>query len=115
MTRMTLGIDGLPLPVLTSLKQVGEHIRLARKRRGMTMEQLAQAMLVTRKTLSRLEAGEPGISLGVLASALHVLNLEDSLTALAAPETDKGGVWLDKMSHVKTKRVRARVPDNLKF
>jgi len=55
------------LPVLTSLKHVGEHIRLARKRRGMTMEQLAQAMLVTRKTLSRLEAGEPGISLGVLA------------------------------------------------
>ena len=115
MTRMTLGKDGLPLSMVASLKQIGEHIQLARKRRGMTMEQLAQAMLVTRKTLSRLEAGDPGISLGVLASALHALSLEDSLTALAAPETDKGGVWLDKMSHVKTKRVRATVPDNLKF
>ena len=49
--------------------QLGRQIQLARKRRGLTMQEMADRMFVTRKTLTRLESGDPGVSVGVLASA----------------------------------------------
>ena len=116
MTHKTLGKDGLPLAVKQKLTEVGQQIRLARKRRKMTMQDLAGRMFVTRKTLGRLEAGDPGVSLGVLAAALLALGLEDDLTRLAGPEDDTVGNILDRERHEKTRRIRpARGKVDLNF
>jgi transcriptional regulator with XRE-family HTH domain len=77
MTHKTLGKDGLPLPLRQKIAEVGQQIKLARKRRGMTMQEMAGRMFVTRKTIGRLESGDPGVSFGVLAAALLVLGLEN--------------------------------------
>ncbi|BBO74348.1 transcriptional regulator [Desulfosarcina widdelii] len=106
MTHKTLGKDGLPLAVKQKLTEVGQQIRLARKRRKMTMQDLAGRMFVTRKTLGRLESGDPGVSLGVLAAALLALGLENDLTRLAGPEDDTVGNILDRERHEKTRRIR---------
>lgn len=106
MTHKTLGKDGLPLWVKQKLTEVGRQVRLARKRRKMTMQDLAGRMFVTRKTLGRLEAGDPGVSLGVLAAALLALGLENDLDRLASPEDDTVGNLLDREHHEKTQRVR---------
>lgn len=53
---------------------------------------MAERMLVSRQTLQRLEAGDPAVGLGVLASALFVLGLTQRLEALAAPDTDLIGM-----------------------
>jgi len=45
---------------------VGEQFRLARLRRDLTMDQVAQRAQCTRLTLARLEKGEPTVSLGVV-------------------------------------------------
>jgi len=71
MARCTLSKSGLPLIAQQALEQLGRNISIARKRRGWTLELMAGSMLVTRKTLSRLEAGDSSVGLTVLASALH--------------------------------------------
>ena len=46
-------------------------------------------------TLMRMEAGEPGVSMGIYATALWLLGRCDALAALAAPEADRGALELD--------------------
>jgi len=50
---------------------------------------------VSRQTLQRLEAGDPTVSLGVLASVLFVLGFTPRLEALLAPESDAMGISED--------------------
>lgn len=84
-----------PHEVETYFSLIGERISKARKRRRVTMEDMASRMFVTRNTLSRLEKGDPGVSLGVLASALWVLGLEKDLLEICVPEKDKTGLYLE--------------------
>jgi len=106
MTRSTGGIKGLPTALRQRLKVLGNNIRLARKRRRLTMQDLADRMFVTRKTLKRLEDGDPGTSIGVMASALLVLGLEDDLTRVADPQNDTVGNALDRDHHERMLRTR---------
>jgi DNA-binding XRE family transcriptional regulator len=106
--------SGMPLQIREAIVRIGERIRLARTRRGITQFEMAERMFVTRKTLSRLERGEPGISLSVLASALWVLGLDSGLQALAHPEQDVVGLHREQQRN--PKRVRpAKRDDALDF
>lgn len=96
MSRNTLGNEGLPYPAQQALKVLGENIKTARKRRRWTLDEMAGSMLVTRKTLSRLETGDPAVSLAVMAAALHVLGMTDDLSNIAAPERDNIGLFNEK-------------------
>jgi transcriptional regulator with XRE-family HTH domain len=87
---------GLPQEVADAVSRLGDHTQIARKRRGMTLEEMASRMFVTRKTLSRLEKGDPGVSLAVLASALWVLGFEKDLLEIAHPEKDKVGIYRER-------------------
>ena len=53
---------GLPQEMGQTLSRLGESIRIASKRREMSMADMSPRMFVTRKTLSRLEKGDLGIS-----------------------------------------------------
>ncbi|MCG2753586.1 MAG: helix-turn-helix domain-containing protein [Desulfobacteraceae bacterium] len=114
MTKKSLSTLGLPLDMTEAVTRLGEHIRIARKRRAMTLEELASRMFVTRKTLARLENGDPGVSLAVLASALWALGFEKDLSGVALPETDKVGIYKERQRL--PKRVRASLEsDDLDF
>jgi transcriptional regulator with XRE-family HTH domain len=106
MTRNTPGKLGLPLSLRQKIAKVGRQIKLARKRRGLTMQDMADRMFVTRKTLYRLEAGDPGVSVAILASALLTLGLESDLDHLADPESDITGKLMDRRSHDQRQRIR---------
>lgn len=49
-------------------------------------------MLISRGTLRRLEAGDPTVGLGVLASALFILGLTNRLADLVAADSDRVGI-----------------------
>lgn len=66
-----------------NLNVVGEQFRMARMRRHLTMEQVAQRAQCTRLTLSRLEKGSPQVSLGVVLRVLNALQLPDDILSLA--------------------------------
>ncbi|MEE4359653.1 MAG: helix-turn-helix transcriptional regulator [Desulfococcaceae bacterium] len=106
--------NSIPPNILSILSRLGEHIRIARKRRKITMDDMASRMFVIRKTLSRLENGEPGVSLSVFALALWVLGLEKELVGIAAPEQDKVGIFMERQRL--PKRIRKKTaPDDLDF
>ena len=91
MPRASRASSGLPPQSQRALRQLGEDLRTARKRRRIAQKLMAERMLVSVQTLQRLEAGDPTVGLATLASALFVLGMTARLEALVAPETDKVG------------------------
>jgi transcriptional regulator with XRE-family HTH domain len=71
------------------LKDLGENIRLARLRRGFSMELVAERAGMSRPTLRAVESGEPGVTLGSYANVLHSLGLHEDL-ALVARDDELG-------------------------
>jgi transcriptional regulator with XRE-family HTH domain len=68
---------------------IGENIKLARKRRKLTAEQVAERAGIHRATLHRVEKGDPSVAIGIYFNVLKVLNLEKDFYILA--EDDKLG------------------------
>ena len=64
----------------------------------------------------RLEAGEPSVSLGVLATALWLIGRDAALGALATPKEDRGALELDvrQAETLGKARVRATAQAKLK-
>ena len=65
------------------LHGLGENIRLARLRRKLTAQQVAERAGMTRTTLRSIEKGEPGVTLGAYANVLMCLGLHQDLTLIA--------------------------------
>ena len=78
------------------LQLYGERLRTARMRRRWSQANLAERMNVERRTVSRLEKGDPGVTIGMLLRALWVLGLWSTAERLADPAEDKAGVFLEK-------------------
>ena len=76
------------------LEQLGENLRLARKRRRLTTGQVAERAGVSRSTLYHLEKGEANSSMGTLLQVLVALKLENDLAKLA-PDDELARKLLD--------------------
>lgn len=68
------------------LEKVGENIKLARKRRGLTTIQVAERAGVDRTTLVRIEKGDARVSMGAYFNVLRVLGLQDDFLKIAADD-----------------------------
>ena len=68
------------------LDQMGEQIKLARKRRKLTTTQVAERAGISRNTLYLLEKGKHSVSIGALFNVLRVLGLSDDFLKLAADD-----------------------------
>ena len=91
MSKNTASQQALPVRVQETLKILGRNTAVARKRRKESLEAFAARLYVSRPTLKRLEDGDPGVSIGILASALWALGLYEDLAKLGAPERDVVG------------------------
>ena len=85
----------LPLSVRRALKKLGADIAIARKRRRLAMTVVAQRAFIGRNTLTRVERGDAGVSIGIYATVVFVLGLADRLNQLADPVTDDVGLSLE--------------------
>ncbi|MBF0650416.1 helix-turn-helix transcriptional regulator [Dysgonomonas sp. GY75] len=78
------GTKTVLLPRLTKiLEEIGGNIRLARLRRKLTTEQIAERAGISRSTLWQIEKGLPSVSLGTYAQVLFILGLEKDLQLIA--------------------------------
>lgn len=79
----------LPSPVELNLRQLGNHIYIARKRRKQSLAKYAARMQVSIPTLRKVEAGDPSVSVAAYATALWIIGRVHLLGELANPETDE--------------------------
>ena len=66
MSKNTFG-KMMPRALKQYLELMGEQIMLARKRRHLSMQDIADRATVTRLTVSKVEHGDPTVSMGIYA------------------------------------------------
>src|SRR3954471_18296779 len=66
------------------LERLGRTIRLARLRRNLSQEELAERMGVSRSSVVMLERGAPGVGIGILLKALTLFGYTDRLGEILA-------------------------------
>ncbi len=65
------------------LSELGENIRLARLRRKLSAEQIAERANISRPTLTSIEKGSPTVSIGSYLLVLQVLGLAKDFLLVA--------------------------------
>jgi transcriptional regulator with XRE-family HTH domain len=68
------------------LFQLGERLKLARMRRKLSNAIVAQRAGISRTSLYKVEAGNPGATMGTYLRVMAVLGLETDLDTLAADD-----------------------------
>lgn len=77
----------LVLPRLARLLEgLGENLKLARLRRKLSVQQVAERAGISRNTLTAIEKGSPSVSLGNYTMVLMVLGLEKDLGKVATDD-----------------------------
>ena len=72
------------------LETMGEQIKLARLRRKLSGELVAERAGISRATLWSIEKGSPSVSMGAYAAVLHALNNLDKDLLLVARDDEFG-------------------------
>ena len=72
------------------LETVGEQIKMARLRRRISAELVAERAGISRATLWAVEKGSPSVSMGIYAAVLHSLNDMDKDLLLIAKDDELG-------------------------
>lgn len=96
----------MPTPVSRALLKLGQDLSLARRRRMLTQESMAERIQTSVATLRRLEKGDPRISIGVIAQAFLVLGELNKITGLLDTAVDEIGLSL--MNEQLPQRVRTK-------
>ena len=68
------------------LEQLGENIKLARKRRKLTTIQVSERAGINRTTLYHIEKGRPSVAIGAYFNVLRVFGLQDDFLKLASDD-----------------------------
>ena len=94
----------IPIPASRALKKLGEDLKNARKRRRITTKLAAERANISRTTLTKIEKGDAGVSIGAYAKVLFILGLISHLADMVDVTSDKLGQMFEA-EHL-PKRVR---------
>ena len=108
-------IPAPPAEVATQLLQLAERIRIARKRRGWTVAEMAVKAGLSRNTVTALELGKPGVSISAYLTVLWVLGLDRTLEGVADPDKDAHGKTLEAARRPERARKRQATKDEYDF
>ncbi len=92
MTRASQSSQALPAVAVDQLQKLGHDLAVARKRRHLSLREMADRMMVNLKTVQRMEKGDPAVGIGIVAAALWILGMHRRLGDLVSPETDATGL-----------------------
>ncbi|MBD5467946.1 MAG: helix-turn-helix domain-containing protein [Lachnospiraceae bacterium] len=89
------------------LENMGEQIKMARLRRNLSAELVAERAGISRATLWAVEKGTPTVAIGNYAAVLHALGGMDKDLELVAQD-DEFGRRIQDMNLVTPKRARKK-------
>ena len=92
------------------LDTMGEQIKLARLRRRLSAEVVAERAGISRASLWAVEKGSPSVAMGIYAAVLHALNNMDRDLLLIAKDDELGRKLQD--IELMTKRHRWKEGDH---
>lgn len=69
-----------------ALERLGENIKLARRRRGITSALMAERADMSLMTLRAIERGSPKVAMGNYMSVLFCLGMQDDMAQVAAAD-----------------------------
>lgn len=92
--------------ITKELINLGGRLRLARLRRDQSMALVSERAGISRPTLTAIEAGDPGVSMGAYLSVLKVLQLGNDILSIA--KDDELGRKLQDLNLDKPKQRAAK-------
>lgn len=92
MPKAPAALSTLPAAAAQSLRSLGENLAIARLRRRESQREWAGRLGCSVPTLIRLERGDPGVGVGLYATALWLIGRVSGLAELAAPAEDHGAL-----------------------
>ena len=108
MPKTARAILQMPPATVAAIEKLGADLAVARLRRKESLKTWAQRMGFSVPTLQRLEAGDPGVGIGIVVTALWLIQRDGALAQLAAPELDQGAIELDIRQAQALGRARAQ-------
>ena len=108
MPKTARAILQMPPATVAAIEKLGADLAVSRLRRKESLKTWAQRMGVSVPTLQRLEAGDPGVGIGIVATALWLIQRDSALAQLAAPELDQGVIEMDIRQAQALGRARAQ-------
>src|SRR5271154_7357151 len=100
-------LQTMPPAAAQSLRSLGENLAIARGRRRESQRTWAKRLGVSVPTLIRMERGDPGVGVGIYATALWLIGRAAALPEMAAPGNDRGALENDVREALKRRAVRS--------
>lgn len=107
MPKSSQALQELPPAALKALQALGENLAIARVRRRESQRAWAKRLGVSVPTLIRVERGDPGVSVGIYATALWLMGNSSALPELAAPTHDRGALESDVRDAMEIRAIRS--------
>jgi transcriptional regulator with XRE-family HTH domain len=107
MPKQPEALASLPPAVSTALRGLGENLAIARVRRKESQRSWARRLGISVPTLIRLEQGDPGVGMGIYATALWLVGRINAIAEAADPAQDRGALELDVREAVRRRAVRS--------
>jgi len=92
----SLTTSALPRAARRALLKLGEDIAVARKKRRISTVSMAERVFVSRSTYSKIEKGDPTVSIGAYVTTLAILGLVERVGQLADRAEDTLGLDLEE-------------------
>ena len=89
-----------------SLLDFGQHLKIARLKRRLPQSLVAERAGISVQTLRKAEAGDPGVSIRIVAGIMFALGFGTPFGSLCAPAQDELALELDEERL--PKRIRRR-------
>lgn len=99
----------------SSLAKLGEHIKFARKKRGLSVLELSQRIGVDRRSLAQLEKGAPGSSIGLLFVVLDQFDLLKGFDAIVNPSLDVAAIEMELKQARGKQRIKKIADEKVDF
>ena len=98
------------IAVIRSIRKLGRDIKSARLRRRLPMSLVAERAGISVRTLSNLEKGETGVSIGHVAAVIAALGMGTPFSDILDHKNDSFGLLLDEGRLPKRARLSRKDP-----
>ena len=115
MPKSPIALQQMPPAVLSALERLGADLAVARLRRKESLASWSSRIGVSVPTLMRMEAGEPGVGIGIYATALWLIGQAGGLAELAMPGNDKGALEMDVRAAMNLGKARAKASEDARL